>query len=96
MLAEYRRKTNIGIGIAIFLQITALFIYTDHTVGAILSLLFITIGNILFIWGCWSYAKGKGYHGAWGFLGLLSIIGLIILIFFPDRNKFLHREQVQN
>jgi len=44
-------------------------------------------GILLFIWGLWNYARGKGYKGTWGLLGLLSVFGLIILAFFPDKKK---------
>jgi hypothetical protein len=44
-------------------------------------------GLVLFIWGCTSYSKGKGYHLGWGFLGLLSLLGLIILALLPDKHK---------
>lgn len=39
----------------------------------------------LFIWGCWAFAKAKGYPGVVGLLGLLSLIGLIILFALPER-----------
>lgn len=44
-------------------------------------------GAISFIWGCAQYAKGKGYSTYWGALGLLWILGLLVLIFLPDKNK---------
>ena len=31
--------------------------------------------------------RGKGHHPAWGILGVFSLIGLVILFFFPDRHK---------
>ncbi len=39
----------------------------------------------VFIWGCWDFAKGKGYPGYIGLLGVLSLIGLIILYALPDK-----------
>jgi hypothetical protein len=44
-------------------------------------------GFILFIWGCGQYAKGKGYSAYFGALGLLSIVGLVVLVVFPDKFK---------
>lgn len=41
------------------------------------------VGGILVIVGLMQYAKMKGRHRAWGLLGLLSIIGLLILYFVP-------------
>ena len=41
--------------------------------------------NLLVTAGCIFWVKAKGYHFAWGFLGLLNIFGIIILMFFKDR-----------
>ena len=40
-----------------------------------------------FIWGCVELAKAKGYHPAWGALGILTLLGLLILIILPNKNK---------
>lgn len=87
MLVEYKKKTNIGVGLGILTQIVGRGLIAGGDAGAILGFLFLLGGAVLFIWGCCSYAKGKGYHDAWGFLGLLSLIGLIILVCFPDKHK---------
>jgi len=47
----------------------------------------------LWIFGVWCYAKGKGYHGAWGLLGVFTLIGLTILACFPDRHKSISESQ---
>ncbi|MBN1392042.1 MAG: hypothetical protein JW947_04480 [Sedimentisphaerales bacterium] len=88
MLAEYKKKTNISIAIAIAIWILG---------GIIVGLLSKTpaedfrsiqgLGLIPFIIGCCYYAKGKGYHGAWGLLGIFVIFGLFALVCFPDKNK---------
>jgi hypothetical protein len=44
---------------------------------------------VVFIWGCVELAKAKGYHPIWGMLGILQLIGLIILIVLPNKNKIL-------
>ena len=86
MLPEYKTKTNIGIGLGILLQLLGRFVTRNEAtalIGAILAI----VGLVLFIWGCMNYAAGKG-HSKWlGLLGLLSCIGLIILVFLPDRHK---------
>ena len=90
MLAEYKRNTNIGVGIGLVLQIAGnLLIGPEDAVGAapLIGLLLLFVGLGFFIWGCMSYSKGKGHHPAWGLLGLLSLIGLIILVLFPDKHK---------
>ena len=52
-------------------------------VGAIIAL----VGAVFFIWGCMNYAVGKGYSKFLGLLGLLSCIGLVVLVLLPDKNK---------
>jgi len=47
----------------------------------------------LLIWVGWRYAGGKGYHGAWGLLGSIGIIGFVILYLFPKKGR-LNREAV--
>lgn len=89
MLAEYRKKANIGIGlflIATAIALTvAILIGTEEAVEG--AKLIHGVGIIFFFYGLYNYAKGKGYHGVWGLLGFLTIIGLIILVCFPDRHK---------
>jgi uncharacterized membrane protein len=82
MLPENKTKTNIGVGLGILLQILGRFV-----VGGLLGLILILVGLVLFIWGCMNYAVGKGHSKWFGLLGLLSCIGLIILIFLPDHHK---------
>ena len=81
MLPEQKRNTNIGVGMGILLQ------FASAGLEAPLAFLVAFVGLVFFIWGCTSYMKGKGYSPAWGLLGLLSIMGLIILALFPDRHK---------
>lgn len=45
------------------------------------------IGAAGIIWGCMNYAEGKGHPKWLGLLGLLSVLGLIILVMFPDHYK---------
>lgn len=48
---------------------------------------FMLIGYMLLLLGCWALAKSKGYNSAWGLLGILNIGGPIILAFFRDKTK---------
>lgn len=82
MLPGSKSKTNIGILLGIIVMAVGVFGRIPHA-GWIFNL----AGTILFIWGCSWYARGKGYHGAMGFLGLLNILGLIILACLPDKHK---------
>ena len=87
MLAEYKTKTNVGVGIGIVLQIIANVITRTNPDMFVLGLIVGLVGSVLFIFGCCCYAIGKGYHGALGLLGLLSCLGLIVLVVLPDKNK---------
>lgn len=50
----------------------------------LLPVLVMILGTALLIAGLVFYAKAKGRHPAWGLMGLLSIIGLIVLACLPD------------
>jgi len=86
MLPEYKTKTNIGIGIGILLQLLGRFLARNEGI-AVVGYVLILVGVVFFIWGCMNYAAGKGHSKLLGLLGLLSCIGLIILVFLPDRHK---------
>jgi len=87
MIPEYKTKTNIGIGLGIIFQLTGRYLMGSSDTGTIAGLVLVLIGAVCFIWGCMNYAAGKGHSKVLGLLGLLSCLGLIILIFLPDRHK---------
>ena len=87
MLPEKKTKTNIGVGLGIILQLVGRMLAAQNESLAFVGLALTLVGLVFFVWGCMNYAEGKG-HSKWlGLLGLLSCIGLIVLIFLPDRNK---------
>ena len=85
MLPQYKKNTNIGIGISLVAQIAGLALAKNGMGGIVLVLLI--AGFVSFIWGCGQYAKAKGYSAWFGALGLFSIIGLVVLVLFPDKHK---------
>ena len=98
MLAAEKRKTNIGVGLGLAL-LTGAQIMEGSDRGVVIfvgirdlsSLTPLTgvmaiAGTALFIWGCFMYAQGKGYSPWLGLFGLLSIVGLLILVLMPDRH----------
>ena len=89
MLEQYKKKTNIFVGVGFITQIIGRFLTVNATISLSLVLGYLVQigGAALMIIGCVNYAKGKGYSGAWGLLGFLSIIGFIVLALFPDRHK---------
>lgn len=84
MLVEYRKSTRIGLIVGTVVVVLAKVISLVNPEAAVPVML---IGAILFIWGCVNYMRGKGHSGWWGALGLFFLIGLIVLLFFPDRCK---------
>ena len=100
MLPEYKKKTYIGM--ALYIILPFIFVFIVYAVGGTTqteetkSILVIPVFLLMygcFIYGCCCYAKGKGYHGAWGILGILSVLGLFILVCFPDKHKSIKESQ---
>jgi hypothetical protein len=92
MLKEYKVKTNIGIGLALAIWVLGVILaglLIENPTEDLRSVLggIRLLGLIPFVYGCCCYAKGKGHSGAWGLLGLLWILGLIILFCFKDMRK---------
>lgn len=83
MLAEYTKKTNIGIAVGLLLQFASVTVLGDSILGLIVLL----AGIGVMIWGCSCYAKAKGQSGLLGFLAIASLLGLIILVLLPDKSK---------
>ena len=87
MLQQYKKQTNIGVGIGFLLSVAGRVLEKQQPSLGILSLGLLVLSAGLVVWGCSGYAKGKGYSGYWGALGVFSLIGFIILALFPDRNN---------
>lgn len=87
MLPEKRTKTNIGVGIGIVIQIARYILVSHGYLSPNLGLIVGIIALAFFTWGCMNYAEGKGHSKWFGLFGLLSCIGLVILIFMPDHHK---------
>jgi hypothetical protein len=94
MLTEYKRRANIGAGV---LLVSLLVIATYFTSAESPENVWES-GNILvqgaafamtFSWFyiLWAYAKGKGRSGWWVLAGLLSWIGLLVLLLLADKHK---------
>ena len=85
MLAAYERRTNIGVGAGLLVSIAGrvLTVRGYPQLGLLIAL----AGFILFIWGCAEYCNGKGQSPWLGLFGILSIFGLLVLFFLPDRHK---------
>jgi hypothetical protein len=87
MIAEKVKATNIGVGIGIVVQLIGGHIDKPGTSLAWASWPVFLVGLAFFTWGCINYVEGKGYSKYLGLLGLTSCIGMVLLIFLPDRCK---------
>ena len=87
MLSETKGQTNVRIIVGIVLLVVGQATSKGDSGAVLLSGLSTICGLIAFVMGCSSYAKGKGYHPALGFLGLFSLLGFLVLFFFPDKYK---------
>ena len=89
--SEYKKVANLWliVGFVIWFASNAIRQYYPSII--IMGWILFFIGYSMFIFGCINYVKAKGYHWAIGFLGMLNLIGLIILVLLPDKNKALQQ-----
>ena len=81
MLARYKTRTNWFVGIG------TLLLFFRNLIGQEIGAVFALVGFVLFIIGCFNYAKAKGYNSALGLFGFLWLLGLLILVCLPDKRK---------
>jgi len=93
MQVEKRTTTNTAVGVGALFQGTGYLLWQLATLGAanpwaaVVGPILLVVSIPLMIWGCMSYAEGKG-HSRWvGLVGLAGLIGLIVLILLPDLDR---------
>lgn len=92
-LNQYTRRARVlgwvGLGLQPigFLVLGSLSAIGQGTIPGILGPLLIGLGVILANAGIWNYAKSKGYGNAVAALSFLSVYGLLILLFLPDKTR---------
>jgi hypothetical protein len=86
VLPQYKTNTNLGVGLGWVVMIAGNLL-TRNSPLPWPGIVIFALGFAAFIWGCVQYAKGKGHSGYWGALGVLWIVGLLVLVFLPDRHK---------
>lgn len=92
MLNQYKRTTNIGIGVGFILVLVGKYLAVSHPGSlGVLGLATALVGVGFFVWGSSQYALGKGHSPYWGALGVLYIFGFLILLLLPDRHKDANR-----
>jgi hypothetical protein len=52
-----------------------------------LRVVWTSVGVCLYAWGAMSLAEAKGYSRWWGLLALVTIVGMLVLVFMPDRHR---------
>ena len=98
MIKRYQNLANLGIGLGLILSIGGRIVVASQmptppatTAGSPAIILAAGIASLIgtaaFIYGCVMYALAKGRNGAWGAFGLLSIIGLIVLVCLKDHAR---------
>jgi hypothetical protein len=94
MLQEKKGALGKGVLLGILLGVVGnvLFMLSQSAISMLLAVLLLLASTVVFVWGCWQHALGKGYPGAVGLLGLLGLIGLIILLVLPDKHPELSRQ----
>ncbi len=86
---NWQKKAALGIigGIALVAlsSLVPALIIPREDVSRLLGPPIALIGLAMQIWGCYYVVKGKGYHGALSILGILSCLGLLIILVLPSR-----------
>ena len=92
MTSRDKKRINYSIGASLVLGALSGFVGVserDPSLFQTVNLFVLLIAAILYLYGLYSYSKAKGYPGWLGVvLGiLLNLIGLVVLVFLPDRSK---------
>ena len=87
MSPEKKTRTNIGVGIGLILQLTAILV-SKIGVGPPLVVPLLLLASVpVFAWGCMNYAEGKGRSKWLGLVGVMGLVGLAILMILPEQNE---------
>src|SRR5437773_8221988 len=89
----FKRNANLGIIGGIVLMFVAGSIAQSEQGPFPIAWLVSLTGFAWEIWGCVNYMRWKGYSGWFGFFGYLLLLGLVILVCFPNRRKRLVQRQ---
>ena len=87
MSGHLQTNVNIGVGLGFVLQLSGFFLPEILQLPFEISLGLILAGLPALVWGGMHYAQGKGYSRSFGLLAVLGILGLIVLILLPHRDR---------
>lgn len=87
MIKTYKENANAFIVLAVVIGLVGILGASLGVIGSGLAFILMVAERGLLCTGCYYYMKGKGWSGGFAIFGLLSVIGLLILVFFPDRSN---------
>ena len=87
MREDQSAKAYVGVIIGFIVQVVGRLIANISNEGVIIGAIVGLGGVAIFVWGCVNLAAVKGYSKWLGLLGLLSCIGLVVLILLPDQSR---------
>lgn len=83
MLAKSRTKTNVGIAAGFTLFLMACVVATNPAPA--MFVVFLVCAAVAFTYACREYARGKGYSGTLGLLGVVGYPGFLVLTTLRDK-----------
>lgn len=75
------------IGVGLLIEIAASIAISSTNLPLVILGSVSLLGLLIFVLGCYFYAKGKGRSAIWAILGVFSLIGFIILLVLPDKSE---------
>lgn len=94
MIKSYKNKANLGLAAGITISLISRIVLASGAQsqtaapGLVQAMVIASfVGTALFVFGCVMYALAKGRSGWWGAFGLLSLIGLIVLVCLKDHAR---------
>lgn len=89
MIQKHKRLAHISLGIGLVLMVVANMLQEGGlTIGSYLML----PAYAIWIWGCYEYCKAKGQPGWKAVYGVVFLLGLIALIWIPDKTEVTPRK----
>lgn len=96
MLKEYKVQAVLGVwGGFSFFALGFLINLSRGTGHLFFGRLIMTGSFLLFVCGCFMYARGKGRSWYWGILGFLGPAGLLFLYCLADRSRMVLKKKRQ-
>ena len=85
MAPDKKSRTNVGVGLGVVLQLAALLVQKTGAGPEVAAPILLLLSIPVVVWGCMSYAEGKGRSKWLGLIGVAGIIGLAVLTVLPEQ-----------